>query len=217
MTLPLFTSRAVLASAVSMAAVLALSACAGDPRDRLRPVAKPGEVVAVELAMARASREDGPLEGAEDFAAPGVSASEVAAAAPGVAATQPRLILASCDGTLSVARGDWQGTDGTAGAYSTVWQRQADGDYRWVARSFQGVNSPATADDFIATRVASCDNFAAIPSRTSAAGQAGGQAGGQGTSRDGTLHWQQTAVSDSVSRISVQLWNGTMFENAEQP
>ncbi len=194
-----------------MLATLALSACAagGDPRDRLRAVAKPGEVVAAELAMARAMREDGSLEGATDFAASGVAAAQIAANAPRVARSQPRLILASCDGTLSVAKGEWQGADGGSGTYDTVWQRQSNGNYRWVMRLFQIGIPFAEPDDFIATRVASCDNLAAIPSRIAGAGA--------GASSDGTLRWRSSATADGTAKISVEMWDGATFEKAEQP
>ncbi|NTZ43323.1 hypothetical protein G7A66_09545 [Altererythrobacter sp. SALINAS58] len=189
--------------------MLALSACAvgGDPRDRLRAVAKPGEVVAAELAMARAIREQGPIEGANDFAASDMTPAQIAGSATSVDGTQPRLILASCDGTLSVARGDWRGAGGVAGTYGTVWQRQPNGNYRWVARRFQGAPPSAEPGEFIATRVASCDNVAAIAPE--------GAVAGRGASEDGTLRWQTTDGANGS--IAVDLWNGTSFDRLERP
>ena len=38
----------------------------------------------------------------------------------------------SCDGKLAVNTGGWQRPDGKVGYFSTVWQLQPDGSWKWV-------------------------------------------------------------------------------------
>jgi hypothetical protein len=46
---------------------------------------------------------------------------------------QPTHAWVSCDGTLAVDTGNWQSADGKAvGYFTTVWQRQTDGSWKWI-------------------------------------------------------------------------------------
>ena len=44
----------------------------------------------------------------------------------------PTASYISCDGTLAVNTGGWQRPDGKVGYFSTVWQRQPDGGWKWI-------------------------------------------------------------------------------------
>ena len=44
----------------------------------------------------------------------------------------PTASYISCDGTLAVNTGGWKRPDGRVGYFSTVWQRQTDGGWRWI-------------------------------------------------------------------------------------
>lgn len=45
----------------------------------------------------------------------------------------PYHIIMSCDGSLAASRGAWTSADGSeTGYYTTIWQRQKKGEYKWV-------------------------------------------------------------------------------------
>ncbi|WP_370191021.1 hypothetical protein [Qipengyuania sp.] len=152
---------------------LGLAACTSQPgpRDRyarlLTPSANPSRVVATELALARAAQEDGQWTAFRDYAAEGsvmFVPQPVAArdwlkgrANPAQAVTwQPHHVWSSCDGSLAVTRGAWQRPDGSNGYFTTVWQRQRDGSYRWTLDQGDVLGSPLEAPEFVGTDIAEC-------------------------------------------------------------
>lgn len=152
---------------------LGLAACTSQPgpRDRyarlLTPSANPSRVVATELAFARAAQEDGQWTAFRDYAAEGsvmFVPQPVAArdwlkgrANPAQAVTwQPHHVWSSCDGSLAVTRGAWQRPDGSNGYFTTVWQRQRDGSYRWTLDQGDVLGSPLEAPEFVGTDIAEC-------------------------------------------------------------
>jgi hypothetical protein len=132
---------------------------------------------------------------------------------PPVALTwQPHRVWSSCDGSLMVTSGAWQKTDGQKaggrqGWFTTVWQRQPDGAYRWVLDHGDTLAEPLAVPDMIAARVAECPQrragprpAAAPPARLRAARKPAkappvpfDPAAREGRSQDGTLVWQVTA------------------------
>lgn len=44
----------------------------------------------------------------------------------------PAASYVSCDGKTAVNTGGWRRPDGTVGYFTTVWQRQADGGWKWL-------------------------------------------------------------------------------------
>ena len=152
---------------------LGLAACAPgqDARDRyarlLTPVANPSRVVAAELAFARAAQEDGQWTAFRDFAAdeavmfvpePVAARDWLKGRADPAAALswQPHHVWSSCDGGLAVSRGAWQRPDGTNGYFTTVWQRQRDGGYRWTLDQGDALDTPLAAPEFVRTDIADC-------------------------------------------------------------
>ena len=51
----------------------------------------------------------------------------------------PTASFMSCDGSLAVNTGGWKRPDGTVGYFSTVWQRQADGGWKWIVDGGDGI------------------------------------------------------------------------------
>jgi hypothetical protein len=110
---------------------------------------------------------------------------------------EPYQVWASCDGTTVVTSG-LRRDAGSEGWYTNVWQRQANGGYKWVFRHHGGLASPLAAPDMIAAKVAECP-----PRRTPAGGAVTpgrrgkrdepaivlDPAGRSGGSRDGSLTW----------------------------
>lgn len=140
----------------ALALVGMLAGCASGqpkpmPRERFERLLKgaPGEanpsaVVATELAFARMARDEGQWTAFRHFAAPGAvihgrngpieAAPWLAGQADPPQAVQwaPRELWASCDGGTVISYGRFADPDRNFGYFVTVWQRQADGEFRYV-------------------------------------------------------------------------------------
>jgi hypothetical protein len=162
-------------SAVALAAMLA-SCASGQPRtprqmiDRALAgsnIAVPGEIVAAELAFARTAREEGQWTAFRRFATDDavmfvpepVNARDWLAKQkdpPEAVRWQPHQVWMSCDGSLAVTKGAWQRPDGSFGYFTTVWERQQDGEYKWVLDQGDVLAEPLAAPDIIESKVADC-------------------------------------------------------------
>ena len=201
---------------------LTLAACASGPRGprfaRIEPVANPSAVIAAELAFARLAQDKGQwaafretaADGAEMFVPQRVRAADwlKGRAEPAVAVKwQPHAVWSSCDGSFAVTRGGWQSPN-ASGTFATIWQRQRNGDLKWIADMSLTSDGATPAPEMIAARTAECKvPPAAAPQllmtdtdwRTDA-------------SADGTLVWGTGATTLGGRMIRVWLWNGTGFE-----
>lgn len=182
----------ILRSAIIALSALALTACAAGPnyRDRygrfFKPVAEPSKVVATELAFARAAQEDGQWTAFREYAADGAlifGRNGAIEAKPWLrnqedpaqaVAWQPHRLWSSCDGSVAVTQGAFQDPDGQVGIFNTVWQRQRDGDYKYIFDFGFPQDAAPDAPELIQTEVASCardidvgEPDSAIPLRTS--------------------------------------------------
>lgn len=211
---------AVLLAALS---TLALAACAGmgarDRYARLLPAkANPTEVIATELAFARAAQEDGQWTAFRDystgdavmFVPQAVNAHEWLSEQQDPAQTvtwQPHEVWSSCDGTVAVTRGAAQWPNGSAGEFLTVWERQSNDTYRWVADLGQLREAPLPQPDFIRTRVAQCQPQVPADQRI-----AGSEVPSTltGQSVDGTLRYR-IAQPSGGQVVKLALWDGEAF------
>ena len=151
---------------------LSLAACAA-PGSRARyaplavPVANPSKVIAAELAFARTAQEKGQWTAFREFAAreatifvpQAVDAQDWLKQQTDPAEAvkwQPHEVWSSCDGSLAVTKGAWQRPNGSTGYFTTVWQRQKDGEYKWVMDQGEPLDNPLAAPEFIRTEVADC-------------------------------------------------------------
>lgn len=208
--------------AASLALTLtgALAACAspGDGRSNrtLRPTANPSAVVATELAFARAAQEKGQWSAFRDYAADDavmfVPQQVVARdwlkqqANPAQAVKwQPYAVWSSCDGSLAVSKGAWQRADGKVGYFTTVWQRQRNGRYKWVLDQGDTLAQPLPEPEMIAAQVADCSR-AAPPEIPPAAGRT------VGWSDDKTLQWTVQVKPDNSRSFAVKRWTGSGYE-----
>lgn len=195
---------------VAVLLALALAGCASGPSryDRyarlLTPTAVPSKVVATELAFARMAQEKGQWTAFRDYATGDavmfvpepVNAQEWLRkqADPAEAVKwQPHEVWSSCDGSLAVTRGAWQRANGTSGYFTTVWQRQQNGEYKWVLDQGDVLTAPMIEPDFIRTTVADCGTPDIPVQMDGPARQY------QGGSNDGTLWWHVN-VRDDLSR-----------------
>ncbi len=121
----------------------------------------------------------------------------------------PTASYVSCDGSLAVNTGGWKRPDGAVGYFSTVWQRQPDGGWKWIVDGGDTLATPRAQFPMVRERIASCDKKPQNPRielsspRTS----------GQGHAPDGTLSWYWTVKPNGERRFLALIWTGTTFES----
>jgi hypothetical protein len=158
-----------------LALALPLSGCAGGPGHGHSPnaqyYAEPADVIATELAFARAARAKGqwtawreaaardaqmfaPANGAT--AAVRVDAYAKGRANPPVSVSwDPQAVWMSCDSTIAVSYGAWQKAPDT-GWYVTVWQHQKKGGYKFVLDLGDSLPKALPAPEMIRASLADC-------------------------------------------------------------
>lgn len=207
-------------SAAPVASLL-LTACATGPGPETRREfyerrvlrANPSKVIATELAFARAAREKGQWTAFAEYAADGATmfVPEPVDARdwlkrqvnpPRAVAWQPHQVWSSCDGTLAVTRGAWQRPDGSVGYFTTVWERQRDGEYKWVMDQGDELAAPLEVPVMIGAEVADCSSATPVVM----SGPHGLKFRKEGGSRDWTLYWIVDVLHDSRRTLDVYLW-----------
>ncbi|WP_120716974.1 Cif family virulence factor [Tsuneonella amylolytica] len=199
-------------------AMLVLAGCATPPAQRervLRPVAAPSTVIATELAFARAARDEGTWTAFRTYATkdavwPGPQWENVQTALKGVAdpaepfVWEPDAIWSSCDGSFALSTGPATLPGGRKTRFATIWQRQDDGEYRWVLDQGFDPDAGYSKPEMIAARVAECaaPTTAFRYSRDKLPKARRGEAWQAGASDDGTLSWT-TALHADCSRTFV--------------
>ena len=156
-----------------------LSGCAGGPGHGHAPqqyYAEPADIIAAELAFARAARANGqwtawretaaanaqmfaPVNGTT--AAVRVDAYVKGRANPPVSMSwDPQSVWMSCDGSYAVTYGAWRKAPDTGGPsngwYVTVWQHQRKGGYKWVLDLGDALAKPLPAPEMIRASLADC-------------------------------------------------------------
>jgi hypothetical protein len=119
---------------------------------------------------------------------------------------QPYEVWMSCDGSLAVTKGAWQRPNGV-GYFTTVWQRQNNGDYKWVLDQGDALKEPLPEPEMIAGRVAECSK-PSPPDIPAAAGRT------LGWSNDRTLQWIVEVKPDNSRSFKVHRWTGSGYEEA---
>lgn len=201
--------------------LFALSACASAPKyngPRVPLKANPSAIVAAELAFARLAREKGQWTSFREtmtreavmFVPERVLAAEwlKGRADPATAVTwQPHQVWSSCDGSIGVSHGAWQGMNGQ-GYFTTAWQRQPDGSYKWMMDHGVPLDTPLAAPEAISAKVADCKGAPYIPISIPAEGVDFRL----GISKDQSLQWESMVNPDLSRTISVRVWNGSDFD-----
>ncbi len=237
-------------SVVALAALLA-SCTSGPPRTPLALIervlenspgnASPGKVVAAELAFARAAREQGQWTAFQTFMAPGAllhGRNGPFAAGAWLASQRdpaeaiewaPRAVWMSCDGHLAVSRGRSLDPAGLVGSFVTVWQRQQDGEYRWIYdMGAPDVPQPdpasqeddgaivVLAEEVIQGYVADCpDPGRPLTAPTPLPEPADVRSGGGG-SPDGTLRWRWEHAADGTRALVADYFAEGRWQTAVQ-
>jgi hypothetical protein len=226
---------------------LALPAAAEDRRPAVTPIGNPSALIAAESAFARAARDKGQwtafaatsAEDGEMFVPERVLAKvwlKGRADPPQAVQWQPNAVWISCDGSAGVTFGSYQ-VGGGNGWFSTVWQRQKKGDYKWLLDQGGDLAAPLAGSDFITGKVADClprphrdpladepppppkpDKNAPPPMRPLAGPipplqAVPGADSKDGRSIDGTLAWRSTVLPGGTREWTVWLWqDGKMNE-----
>lgn len=204
--------------------------------------AQPSKIVAAELAFARMAREDGQWTAFRAFAAPGaimhgengaVDASSWLTGKIDPAESvrwNPRAVWTSCDGTVAVSNGRFRQPDGIVGSFVTVWQRQSDGEYRWIYDAGtpddpQPVRTapmaPTSEDDIVVNAydsikglVADCNRRGEITPAPPAYALPAGTQGKAMLSRDGSLRWRWEHTQGKTRRFVAEFVTSGQWEIA---
>ena len=236
-------------SVLSLALLALAVPDAGSAQSR-RGIGNPSALIAAESAFARLAREKGQwtafadtaAETAEMFVPERVLAKawlKGRANPPSPVQWQPSAVWISCDGGAGVTFGAFHGNG--EGWFSTVWERQKKGAYKWVLDQGGTLAAPLPGADFITGKVADCP---ARPPRNVLAEEpppppkpprdaprdaqpplrplAGpippleapaGADSKDGRSADGTLVWRSTVLPGGTRQWTVWMWqDGKMAE-----
>lgn len=185
--------------------------------------ANPSALIAAEIAFNRLARDKGQWTAFRKTAAdaavmfvpqPVMARDWLKGRADPAASVQwePYEVWMSCDGTLGVTRGAWQGSKGTTGDFTTIWQRQKNGEYRWVLDQGAPLAQPMEKPLMLSASVADCPGHGAWPGprkdsdREKPLKVAGME--GAGASDDGTLTWSYRVATDFGRTLAVSLRKG---------
>lgn len=208
-------------------ALFSITGCAGgmDMQERraafLGHAAEPSAVIAAELAFARMAREDGTWtafrKSATDDAlwpSPGwVNVQQSLKGVPDPAQAivwEPDRVWSSCDGSFALSTGPATYPSGRKTRFATIWQRQDNGEYKWVLDQGLDADTNYTKPEMIAAQVAECGERRARDPRWHARR---GLAWQSGQSDDGTLAWTTELAPDCSRRFTVRARrNGALAE-----
>ena len=218
-------------------ALLALTASAGaqdrrDQRNMRNSYANPSAAIAAEIAFAQLAQDKGQWTA---FAANATADAVMftpqmvyaqawlkgRANPPQSVKWQPHIVWSSCDGSLMVSHGAWQGAKDTNGYFTTIWQRQKNGKYKWVLDHGDELKEPLIAPEMLSGQIADCPDRgkrpAGPPPRFEDVKAKDlkplDPAKRSGKSLDGTLWWDVTVESDGARNLSVS-WKK---DGAESP
>ena len=226
--------------ALALMLLAGLAACASGPGSRrgerapdgqrvlrgydgsqLERTASPSALVAEQIALSQAAREDGQWTALRDFAAADavmfvpqlVRAQDWLnnRADPAAAMRwQPHEVVMSCDGRTGATTGAMQRPDGSFGYYTTVWHRPytRSGRWAWVLRHDDTLAAPRPEPDFVRTRIGDCRGD--VPTVTRDAAPTASSV--EGRSDDRTIVWRAVVQPDGSRRVTVDLWQGSGYE-----
>ena len=114
----------------------------------------------------------------------------------------PTASYVSCDGMTAVNTGGWKRPDGSVGYFTTVWQKQADGSWKWLVDGGDALKMARPAVKKPVVRRAACHRTAFVPP-VGVAPSPGVVADPErwGLSRDGSLLWHWRTDPDGRNRV----------------
>ena len=130
---------------------------------------------------------------------------------PRAVAWQPHAVYVSCDGRTAATMGAAQWPGGSHGRFTTIWQKQADGDWKWIADQGGDVAAAIPAPATIVQRSARCARSANLASPAPLIRDATDAVGG-GRSTDSSLVWQYVVRPNGALRFTVDLESRGSYE-----
>jgi hypothetical protein len=122
----------------------------------------------------------------------------------------PAKAFVSCDGRTAATTGP-SVLGKTRGYFTTIWQKQADGSWKWVLDHGNALATPVAAGDKVIVRRASCRNRPALTlapaARTIESSRAKSYLSG-----DRTLMWDYAVGTAGDRRVRVLVWNERGYE-----
>lgn len=113
----------------------------------------------------------------------------------------PGKSFVSCDGSYAVNTGPWVRQYGKAvGFFTTVWQRQADGSWKWIYDGGDALEAPRAEGGDIKATVASCKGKPTMMPHSA-------------HSKDHSLAWTNTVAPDGKRSFFVWLWDGKEYRS----
>ncbi len=121
----------------------------------------------------------------------------------------PTATYLSCDGKTAVNTGGWKRPDGSVGYFTTVWQRQADGGWKWILDSGDGSTQLRERVAEPTMRRATCPGPQLPPPAYQDVGPPGAPTSTEGFSgsADGSLAWHWIRWSDGLRELTVEITN----------
>jgi hypothetical protein len=116
----------------------------------------------------------------------------------------------ACDGSLAVNTGGWQRSDGTTGYFSTIWQRQPDGSWKWIVDSGDRTTTTRRRPRKVRPVVPNChwNTF----KNTLDFEDAGVKPQANGDANDGSIYWHWTVGADWSRHFVVGIRKGHGFK-----
>lgn len=121
----------------------------------------------------------------------------------------PARSFVSCDGSVAVNTGSWVRPK-SFGYFTTVWQRQPDGHYKWALDHGDALSTPRALPEKPRVMRASCGPVRTFVNTEMTLMDSAEKTGG-GRSPDGTLIWGWVVDSKGARAFNVLLWNGRRF------
>lgn len=209
---------------LALAPLTLASAALMAARPPLRFQPDPSSVIAAEIAFARLAREKGQwtafretaAEDAVMFVPQKVLARDWLkgrADPPRPVGWTPSLVYVSCDGNLAASTGNWTGSDGSVGYFTTIWRRDKKGVWKWILDHGDTLSSPRAAPDFMTGKVATCKR-AQRPEAPPLAPSGGkpGKVDRPLPPPDESLLWSADIAPDGGRIVRVSMWNGTGYD-----
>ncbi|QLC25529.1 hypothetical protein HFP57_11210 [Parasphingopyxis algicola] len=119
----------------------------------------------------------------------------------------PARSFVSCDGAMAVNIGPWVRPGPRHGYFITVWERQADGEWRWLLDDGADLEVPMAAGEAPIVRQADCES---IPTGRRLAETIHDGPRPHGASPDRTLSWSWTPSGPGV--LTIRFFNGDEME-----